>query len=321
LGGFSDAGRIEITRFASEAQARTATENGDVGATFVLPAGLSSSFEAGRPASIGVIGNVDNPTTTQIADAIANGYAQGVRTSTVAAVTAMMSGAITTAQIPDAAAEAGSAPPPVRLGTNEAATRQLDSATYFVAGLSIFFIFFIAGMSVTSMLEERTEGTLSRLLAAPITRGSIVGGKALGSVIIAAVSMTVLVVASTLLMGADWGAPLGVIILVGCAVLAVVAIMSAVGGLARTAEQAGNLQSIVAVTLAMLGGTFVPIANGEGLLAKLTYATPNAWFIRGLGELSGGGVGAALPAAGVLIAMAAVFGILGWFGMRKAVAL
>jgi ABC-2 type transport system permease protein len=321
LDGFSDAGRVDLVAYSTEDEARTATTDGEVGATFVVPSDLTAAFQAGDSPDIEVIGNVDNPTTTQIADAIATGFAQGVRTSTIAAVTAVMSSAITPDQIAAAAAEAASAAAPVRLGVIEAAARQLDSATYFVAGLSIFFIFFIAGMSVTSMLEERSEGTLNRLLAAPISRGALVGAKALGSVIIAGVSMTVLVLASAAMMNASWGAPLGVVLLVGAAVLAVVAIMTTVGGLARTAEQAGNLQSIVAVTMAMLGGTFVPISQGEGFLSKLTYLTPNAWFMRGLGELAGGGVRATLPAVGVLLGIAVVFGVLGWVGMRKAVTL
>jgi ABC-2 type transport system permease protein len=110
-----------------------------------------------------------------------------------------------------------------------------------------------------------------------------------------------------------------VALLVGTAVLAVVAIMSLAGGVARTAEQAANLQSIVAVTAAMLGGTFVPIGDPNSFLGQLSLITPNAWFIRGLGELAGGTVSDALPAAGVLLAMALGFGAAGLLVVRKVV--
>jgi len=48
------------------------------------------------------------------------------------------------------------------------------------------------------------------------------------------------------------------------------------------------LQAIVALLLAMLGGSFFPVAQAGGLLATLSLLTPHAWFLRGLGDLAGG---------------------------------
>jgi ABC-2 type transport system permease protein len=286
---------------------------------WVLPEGLSAAILGGEDADIEVIGNVDAPNTVQIATAIAEQFSAGVRTANLAVVTAIGSGVAAPADAPALAAEAAGQASPVTVGPVEAAIRQLDAATYFVAGLSIFFLFFIAGMGVTSMLEERRDGTLGRLMIAPIARFAIVGGKSITSVIIGLVSMTVLVIASRFLMGARWGDPVGVALLVGAAVLAVVAIMTLVGSFAHTAEQAGNLQSIVAVTFGMLGGTFVQIPEGPGLLSRLRFVTPNAWFMRGLADLAGGGVAEALPAVGVLVGMAVVAGVAGLLLARKVV--
>jgi ABC-2 type transport system permease protein len=276
---------------------------------FVLPAGLSGALGSGVDAEIEVVGNVDAPTTTDIAGAIARQFAAGVRRAGLSAVTAVETGVVDASEMAAAASEAGAAAPTLSLGDVAAATRQLDTATYFVAGLSVFFIFFIAGLSVTDMLEERHDGTLARLKAAPIMPRSIIAGKSITSVVIGLVSMTVLVVASRFLMGAAWGPPLAVAALVASAVVAVVAIMTCVGGFAKTAEQAGNLQAIVAVTFGMLGGTFVPISEGDGVLATLRFATPNGWFMRGLGDIAGGEASAALPAVAALATMAVVFGV------------
>lgn len=308
LGQLEGEGLITLADYATEEEANQAVDAGDVGAVFILPAGLSATYLGGGDVSIDVIGNVDNPTTTEIAGAIANRFAIGVRTSGLAAATAAAAGVISPSDLAAAAQQAATAPPVVGVGDITAATRQLDSATYFVAGLSVFFVFFIAGLGVTSMLEERKDGTLARLLAAPIPKASIVAGKAIASVVIGLASLTVLIVASRLLMGAKWGNPIAVALLVGGAVLAAVSLMSLVGGTAKTAEQAGNLQAIVATSLAMLGGTFVPISQSDGFLGKLTLITPNAWFLRGLGDLAGGGLAAALPAAAVLWGMGLVLG-------------
>jgi ABC-2 type transport system permease protein len=129
---------------------------------------------------------------------------------------------------------------------------------------------------VTGLLEERANGTLARLVAAPIRRSAILVGKMLTSLILGVVSMGVLVVATTLLFGASWGNPLGVAVLVVAAVLAAMAIMALVATVAKTAEQAGNWQSVVAVVLGLLGGTFFPVSRAPGVLSTLTLITPQA---------------------------------------------
>lgn len=310
-------GFVEGTDLADRAAAERAADDGSIGAAIILPEGMSDAVVAGQDTAIEIIGNVDAPTTTQIAGSIVEQFALGARTANLSVATAIATGVVAPQEAFALAAEAATAPPIVTVGNVEAASRQLDSSAFFVAGLSVFFMFFIAGMSITSMLEERREGTLSRLLAAPIGRWSVIAGKSLASVIIGMVSMTVLVIVSSFIMDAQWGHPAGVALLVFGAVLAVVSIMTLVGAFAKTPEQAANLQAIVAVTLSMLSGTFVPFAPG-GLLSRISVLAPNSWFLRGLGDLAGGTVTDALPAFCVLLAFTAAFGAVGLVVAGKA---
>lgn len=310
LAGSSDF--FTVTTYPSEDAANRAIEDGEVGAVFVLDASLSEAVQSGQDATIGIIGNIDSPTTTQIASSVASQFAIAVQTANLSLVTAIGSGAVAPAEALALGQEAATADPVVTIGPIEAARKQLNSATYFVAGLSIFFLFFIAGLAVTSMLEERREGTLHRLLAAPINRKSVVAGKSLASLVIGLISMTALAAASTVVMNAEWGPPLGVGLLIFAGVLAVVGLMTIAGAFAKTPEQAGNLQSIVAVTMGMLGGTFVQIPRGTWL-ATLSLLTPNAWFVRGLSDMAAGDVSAGLPAVGVLLGIAAVAGTIGLY--------
>ena len=64
--------------------------------------------------------------------------------------------------------------------------------------------------------------------------------------------------------------------------------MALVATFARTPDQAQSWQSMVALVLGMLGGTFFPVAQAGGLLAALSLATPQAWFLRGIENLAGG---------------------------------
>jgi ABC-2 type transport system permease protein len=304
-------GLLVVERFDSEESGRSAVEDGSVRAVYVIPPGLSELAGTGQGGTIDVIGHVDAPTAAAVAAAIADRFALGVETVSVAVATGLSVGVLTPAEIPSVVSDPDLAAPAVEVEDITAATRQLNSSTYFVAGLAVYFMFFIAGLGTTSMLEERREGTLARLLAAPLPARSVLIGKGLASLVLGLAAMTVLVIASTLIMGAEWGPPAGVALLVGASVLSAVAIMSVVGGFARTAEQSGNLQSIVGTAFAMLGGTFVPIAQTGGWLSRLSLATPNAWFLRGLADLSTGSVAEALPAAGVLVGMALVVAGLG----------
>jgi len=82
-----------------------------------------------------------------------------------------------------------------------------------------------------------------------------------------------------------------------------------VASLARTAEQAGSWQSVIAVLLGLLGGVFFPIAQVGGLAATASLTSPHAWFLRGLGELAGGGgVRAVLPSVPAMLVFATVAG-------------
>jgi ABC-2 type transport system permease protein len=94
--------------------------------------------------------------------------------------------------------------------------------------------------------------------------------------------------------------------------------MGLVASVAKTPEGAGNLGSIIAVILGMLGGTFFPVGAGGGLLASLTYLTPHAWFMRGLADLSSGAPWTdALPATGAIMVFAVVTSLLAVVLLRR----
>ena len=141
-----------------------------------------------------------------------------------------------------------------------------------------------------------------------MSRASIVLGKLLTSVVLGVVSISVLVVGTSVLLGASWGNPAGVAMLIVAGVLAATGITAVIASLARTSEQAGSWQAVVAVTLGMLGGAFFPIQQSGSFMATASLVTPHAWFIRGLGNLAGGDVADVLPAVGALLLIAALTG-------------
>lgn len=312
LDDIAASGLLEVTAHDEEATARAALDDGQVGAIWVLPDGFSAAVRSGEETEITVIGDVDAPTTASVARAIARGYASNVGLATMAGVTALETGVVGPDDVAAIAEAAGTSGSPVELVDTTAETRLLDMSTNLMAGMALFFVFFTSGLPVIGILEERDQGTLHRLLAAPIPAWSITAGKVLSAAILGSVSLWSLMAASSILMGAEWGPPVGAALLGVAGVVAAIGIMSVAGAMARTSEQAGNAQGIVAVVFAILGGAFVPIPGGSGgVLGLLQQLTPHGWFFDGVADLRHDGLGAALPALGVLLAMGLLTGAVG----------
>ncbi|MEV0613244.1 ABC transporter permease [Nonomuraea sp. NPDC050404] len=270
-------GVLRLKKAGTEQDARTLVERGEAAAAYVIPAGFTRDVLSGRPATLRVIGNVNARIGTFVARSVADAFAAEVRYVQVAL-------AVKGGGSPQ---EAVAVAAPVTLENLAADRRQLSIGEYLSAGMAVFFLFFTVRFGFSSILDERRDGTLARLLAAPIPRVTIAFGKLLGGIVVGVVSMTVLVVAAWLLLDARWGHPVGVGLLVVAGVLAATGVMAMVATVATTAEQAGNVHGVVAVLLGVLGGVFIPIQQMSGALEVLSLLTPHRWFLEGLADLHG----------------------------------
>jgi ABC-2 type transport system permease protein len=296
-------GLLTLREVDDRAAADAALVDGSLDAVWILPAGFSDAVTAGRPADLEVVVNPDRGLQAQVAQGVAEGYALHLEGVALAVATSAATGEVAGEDLAAVAASAAASPPVMRLVATEAADLQLDPTSYLAAGMAVFFVFFTVQFGVTGLLEEKQLGTMPRLLAAPISPTAIHLGKALGAAVLGVTSMAVLAVASRFLLGAAWGAPLGVAILILAVVAAAIGLMTLVGSFARTAEQAGNLQAIVAIVLGMLGGVFFPLDLGEGPLRLVSLIAPHGWFLRGISDLVGSGRWTAvLPAAAAMLA-------------------
>lgn len=319
LGTLASRGIVTV-RAMPEAAARAAVQQGSLDAAFVFPAGFAAQVQSSSPAALQVVGSVDEATATDVARSIARSYVADLNAARVAvAAVAHRRPQTPPSVLAGVAAEVVGAAPALRLADMSARARVLDTKTYFAAAMAVFFLLFTVQFGVSSLIDERADGTLARLLAAPVRRTEILAGKLLTSIVLGVVSLTVLALATSWLLGASWGNPIGVGLLIVAGVLAGTGITSLVASFARTPEQAGSWQAVVAVTLGLLGGTFFPIQQSGQVLATLSLATPHAWFLRGLANLSGGVV-AALPSVAALLCIAVVTGAVAVLRIDKVVA-
>ena len=64
-------------------------------------------------------------------------------------------------------ARRGGPPGRARSGPADAEDQAASQSTFFAIGMAVFFLFFAVEFGVRGLLEEREDGTLSRLLVAP----------------------------------------------------------------------------------------------------------------------------------------------------------
>lgn len=310
---------VTLEDAATAAEAERLADDGTVDAAVIFPEGFSRAAQSGQETSIEVVTHPGDDIAALVATSIARSFAARIDTVGVAvAVAAPDHDPEAVARIVQAAQ---AAPPVIEIAEDQAASRTFSTATYFAIGMAVFFLFFTVEFGVRGLLEERNEGTLARLLVSPIPPSAILSGKALASFAVGFVSTTLLVIASTVLLDATWGDPLGVSMLVVAGVFTAVAVTALVTTLAATPAQAGSYASIVAVVGGLLGGTFFPVSQAPGVFAALRFLSPQGWMMEGFQELaSGGGVADALHALVGTLMIGAACASIAWIRASRIVA-
>lgn len=315
LGALVDNGVAEVTAVATEDAAMAALEDGETAAAILIPAGLSDAVAAGTPTEIRIVANTDAPLGAQIASSVVGAFASEVGSIQLAVATAAdwRPGTPMPPLDGTTAATISALESPVALETATIERRQATASTFYAAGMAIMFLFFATVYGPIGLLGERRSGTMARLLAAPIRPASIVLGASLASFVLGVVSMTVLVIATTVLLGAAWGPPPYVAALILAAVVAAMGVSMLICTLARTEEQAGGWNAMIAITLAILGGSMIPLSQAPELLRQISQVAPHAWFLKAIDSMAGATVAFTdiVPSLVFLVGFGLVTGALG----------
>lgn len=270
------------------AEVRGRVDDGVAQLGVVVPAGFSDSFRAGEG---GAVVEVTEGEGSGIEIDILYSVLQGTLDQLAAGAQAAAAGAqlgLAPDQLGRIAEQAAGPGTALTMTEGAASTEQLSVGGSLVAGQAGLFLLFTVGFGVLSLVAERELGTLARLRSMPMRAGTIVAAKGLVSFALGIVATGVLLTVGSLFFDVDLGSPLAVAVLVLCVVIAGTSLMFIVARLAKTAEQANILQSIIAFVLGMAGGAFFPI-TATGSVGQLLDLNPVAAFIRGLGITSGGG--------------------------------
>ena len=304
---------VETTLSEDPEAARLLVDEDEVAAAIIIPAGFTQSVipqnENALPNEeirIEFYANPSRPTSAGIIKAIVDGFMARLDEMRLASVTSVsqliMSGRISPEDANQVGQEMGARLQQNDAGnTNEATAITLNTSTsegeevefdvlsYFAPGMALMFLMYTVSYGGSSILAEKSQGTLPRLLISPTNSMQVLGGKILGIFLTGAAQMLILIGASSLFFQLKWGDAFGIVLLVLAAVFGATGWGMLITALARTPAQVGSVGSAVMLIFAMLGGSFTQIENMPAIVQTLGKITPNAWAMDGFTTLALGG--------------------------------
>ncbi len=177
-----------------------------------------------------------------------------------------------------------------------------------VPGYTIIIVFLTAVLTASSIYNEKKVGSFRRLLAAPISKATMLAGKMMPNFVIALIQIVVIFAVSVFVLpalgfdrvtlGDD---PLALILVSLALALCSTAFGVLVAALTRTEEQIGAAGTLGVWGLGALGGCILPtfVLDGMGL-GSISRLTPHYWAIQAYHDLMIRGRGLADVTTGIL---------------------
>jgi ABC-2 type transport system permease protein len=201
----------------------------------------------------------------------------------------------------------------ITLKTNQegAEAVEFDILSYMAPGMALLFLMYTVSYGGRSILAERSQGTLPRLLVSPTSTAQVLGGKVLGIFFTGVAQVGILILASSVFFGVKWGDAPGLLVLILAVVFGATGWGMLITALARTPAQVGSVGSAIMLIFGILGGSFINLEQMPPMVRAISKITPNAWGLDGFTTLALGGGLANLvePITALLIMGAVLFGI------------
>ena len=325
---------MEPTESPDPEAARRLIDEDEAAAAVIIPAGFTRSiipaegttFDEGyvepEPVQIEVYANPSRPTSAGVVKAIVDEFVSRLeegRTSGMTSIMGLLESGLLTPQ--NAESEAQSLFQEVGQSENNAITLrtaeeggeavEFDILAYMAPSMALLFLMYTVSYGGRSILAERSQGTLPRLLVSPTSSAQVLGGKVLGIFLTGVAQVGILIAASAILFGVEWGDTAGVIMLILAAVFGATGWGMLITALARSPAQVGSVGSAIMLIFGILGGSFINLEQMPSFVRTVSKITPNAWGLDGFTTLAlGGGLPSlAEPILALLIMGGLLFGI------------
>ena len=298
-----------------EAQAKANLDSGKIDRMLTIPANYAADLQAGHPVTLLLVNGPDaNPSKTEAVQSVVAGVAAdlSLKTQLIASFRQMadMQAAANSEQqvftaeiiIEQAQSQFARSQTDPLLAVEEIWPEHLEEDEHavnplslFVPGFAVLFIFLTAQTTAQSIYEEKKAGSFRRLLAAPISKVTILVGKMMPNFITGFAQIVVLFGAGVFifpLLGLDpmslGNDPLALVVVCLVVLLCSTSLGVLIAAIARTEGQISGLSSVVLWAFGFAAIWFVQLPSTE-LFDKISKVIPHYWansafldlFIRG----------------------------------------
>ena len=304
---------VEPSLGTSPEAARQQVDEDEVAAAIIIPAGFTRSiipqqedFANGNQPEVvklEMYANPSRPTSAGIIKSIVDEFMSRIDEGSISAQTSIMqmliSGRITpqdaqtvSEEMTQSLGETQSGEALViTLNTSTAAGEEVefDILAYLAPGMALMFLMYTVSYGGRSILAEKAQGTLPRLLVSPTNATQILGGKVFGIFLTGVAQMLILIGGTSLLFQLKWGDAFGLLVLVLVAVFGATGWGMLITAFARTTAQVGSVGSAIMLIFGILGGSFIQLDQMPAYIQTLSRITPNSWALDGFTILALGG--------------------------------
>ena len=287
-----------------------------------VPGSVDQNFVQSNPVKIEVYTNPSRPTSAGVVKAIVDEFVSRVeegRTSGMTSIVQLMQTGLLNPQNAESeirklfenVQQTESTAITLKTDKEGAEAIQFDILAYMAPGMALLFLMYTVSYGGRSILSERSQGTLPRLLVSPTSTAQVLGGKVLGIFLTGVAQVGILILASSVFFGVKWGDTLGLAILILAAVFGATGWGMLITALARTPAQIGSIGSALMLIFGILGGSFINLEQMPAYVRTLGKITPNAWGLDGFTTLALGGTLPNLtePITALLIMGTILFGV------------
>lgn len=325
---------LRVETAVSPQAARQQVDDDVVAAAVVVPATFTASSipdrktgEMGVVVPVEIYANPGRPVSVSVVEAVVgefmNRVERGQLTMQVTMTQLAMHGVVAVEEMEETAVAIGNelfgggqdaTASPIVVETHTASPSDDDEfnvLSFFAPSMAIFFLMYTVTIGARSILQEREQKTLARLLISPTSLAQVMGGKVMGTFFTGVAQVTILIVATTVLFQLRWGNGWGVALLIVAVALAATSWGVLVASFSDTPGQVGSAGTAVMLIFGVLGGTFFPTAQMGELLEVAGKITPHVWAMDGFLALATGGTLADIvtPVLVLLLMAALVFGV------------
>jgi ABC-2 type transport system permease protein len=330
-GFFTDSQLVKLfdaRRMRSVPEAQAAVASGDLAGALVVPAEFSRRLDTGRPGQLTIYTDPGRDISATVFRSVATALSTRVSAASIAARTSAFyviplasrdPGIVgsTIAQAVSSATATGALELVTVKETTSARGKEVRNLDYYAGSMSAMFILFGAMFGAFSLVRERSDWTLPRIMTTPATRADIVGGKVFGVMAVGMAQWAVLYAFTAGVFGVHWGSAASVWLVATGTVWSAAGMSVFIAAVGRTVRSVSGIAQLMIQAMAALGGSFFPVAAFPAWLQPLHYLTVNGWAVDGfLASMRGAGLVAVLPDFGALVLLGALFFGVGVWRLR-----